>query len=55
MQEGARATCGVMNEFLSTLPGWFYILLGVGVFDACLQWFDYRCWREEQNSEEAGE
>ena len=44
-----------MNEFFSTLPGWFYILLVVGIYDALLQWFDYRCWRKDQGeSEKAG-
>jgi hypothetical protein len=39
-----------MSEFFSILPGWFYILLAVGIWDALLQWTDYRHWRK-QNGE----
>lgn len=42
-----------MKDFFSILPVWFYILLAVGIFDALLQWSDYREWRKEHR--ESGE
>ena len=45
-----------MKEIFSILPPWFYILLAVGVFDALLQWSDYREWcKERRESEDAHE
>lgn len=41
-----------MSEWLSILPPWFYILLAVGIFDALLQWSDYREWRRERRESE---
>jgi hypothetical protein len=45
-----------MKEFFSYLPVWFYILLALGVWDALLQWSDYRQWRKDHGeSEEVSE
>ena len=48
----ARATPFVMSELFSFLPAWFYILLAVGIFDALLQWSDYREWRKDHTESE---
>jgi len=48
----ARAPPCFMSELFSFLPPWFYILLAVGIFDALLQWSDYREWRKEQPESE---
>lgn len=37
-----------MRELLSIFPGWYFILLAVGVLDALFQFSDYREWRKEQ-------
>jgi hypothetical protein len=47
-----RALPSVMSELFSILPVWFYILLAVGVFDALLQWADYRQWRKDRGESE---
>ncbi len=47
-----RASPFVMSELISILPKWYYILLAVGIFDALLQWSDYREWRKEQSASE---
>jgi hypothetical protein len=45
-----------MSDLFHFLPPWFYILLAVGIWDAFLQWSDYRAWRKEQGgSEEVNE
>jgi hypothetical protein len=45
-----------MSELSAIFPPWFYILLAVGIFDALLQWSDYREWRKEhRDSEEVSE
>lgn len=41
-----------MSELFSFLPAWFYILLAVGIFDALLQWSDYREWRKDHPESE---
>jgi len=38
-----------MSEFFSIFPGWFFILLAVGVLDALFQFSDYREWRKEHH------
>lgn len=48
----ARALPCVMSELFSFLPAWFYILLAVGIFDALLQWSDYREWRKDHPESE---
>ena len=48
----ARASPFVMSELISFLPKWYYILLALGIFDALLQWSDYREWRKEQSASE---
>ncbi len=41
-----------MSELFSILPPWFFILLGVGVLDALIQWSDYREWRKDHRKSE---
>jgi hypothetical protein len=41
-----------MGDLLSILPPWYYILLGVGVLDALIQWSDYLHWRKERRESE---
>jgi hypothetical protein len=41
-----------MTEWFTNLPGWYFILLAVGVFDALLQYMDYRHWRKHRESED---
>lgn len=41
-----------MSDLFSMLPAWFYVLLAVGVWDALLQWSEYREWRKEQGEPE---
>ena len=45
----AKRNCAYdfMRELAAIFPPWFYILLAVGIFDALLQWSDYREWRKE--------
>ena len=45
---GICATCDRMTELFSIFPGWFYIMVAVGVLDALLQFSDYRQWRKER-------
>ena len=48
--------CVFMTELVAIFPPWFFILLAVGIFDALLQWSDYREWRKEHpGSEETSE
>lgn len=49
---GVRAFPFVMSDLFSMLPAWFYVLLAVGVWDALLQWSEYREWRKEQGEPE---
>ena len=47
-----RRAYDFMSELAAIFPPWFYILLAVGIFDALLQWSDYREWRKEHRDSE---
>ena len=45
-----------MKDILSILRPLFFILLAIGIFDALIQWSDYRQWRKERReSDDANE
>ena len=54
MRVGRRAY-DFMRELVAIFPLWFYILLAVGIFDALLQWSDYREWRKEHRDSEVSD